>query len=330
MNKVITVTLNPSLDRTMITHYMNPGYPNRTSEPTRLDPGGHGVNISRALYRLGSATNAVILLGSDATGRAYRALIAEEGFSVTFIAVDGLTRSNIVIVDTGNKTETNIFEESSVGREEDLDAIAKTLDGVIEAGDMVVFAGDLTSEAPIDTFERLTRNVQGYGARVMLVTSGDALGRALRAAPDMIALTRQEMEGVLNFPVRTAEDVIYSAGKLRERGAGQVFVTMFGDEQAPAAVMVTEEDTWQVIAPETETEERTGTLSGVYDAFVAGLLSGMMNDQSMHDSLRLSAAAGSFTATKVGSEFPTMEDLRESLEAIRVIQMRGKAENNGV
>jgi fructose-1-phosphate kinase PfkB-like protein len=110
MSKIVTVTLKPSLDRTMMTHYLNPGYHNRTTEPTHIDPAGHGVNISRALHRMGIPTNAIILLGNDATSRAYKALIEFEKLPVTIVEREGLTHSHIIIVDTANKTETHIIE----------------------------------------------------------------------------------------------------------------------------------------------------------------------------------------------------------------------------
>ncbi len=69
--KVITVTLNPSLDRTVTTHFLALGYHNRTTATTRLDPAGRGVSVSRALHALGVETHAVVVLGHDANGRAY-------------------------------------------------------------------------------------------------------------------------------------------------------------------------------------------------------------------------------------------------------------------
>ena len=125
--KVITVTLNPSLDRTLVTHYLSVGYHNRTSETTRLDPAGRGVSIARALKHLGITTHSVIGLGDDATGYAYQALIAKEQLPVTFIQRNGLTRSNVVILDTGNQTETSLIEESAGISPENLEAVKTAL-----------------------------------------------------------------------------------------------------------------------------------------------------------------------------------------------------------
>ncbi|MGD2157568.1 MAG: PfkB family carbohydrate kinase [Anaerolineales bacterium] len=106
--KIITVTLNPSLDRTLVTHHLAIGYHNLTQETTRLDPAGRGLGISRTLSKLGIPTQAIVLMGNDATGKAYRALISEEDFDVTVIEVSGRTRSKTIIWDTGKNNETQI------------------------------------------------------------------------------------------------------------------------------------------------------------------------------------------------------------------------------
>jgi fructose-1-phosphate kinase PfkB-like protein len=102
------VTLNPSLDRTLVTHHLAIGYHNLTQETTRLDPAGRGLGISRTLSKLGIPTQAIVLMGNDATGKAYRALISEEDFDVTVIVVSGRTRSKTIIWDTGKNNETQI------------------------------------------------------------------------------------------------------------------------------------------------------------------------------------------------------------------------------
>jgi fructose-1-phosphate kinase PfkB-like protein len=69
---VITISLNPSLDRTLVVHYLAVGYHNRARETTRLNPAGKGVNIARALHQLNCPTRAIVLLGDDATSKAFK------------------------------------------------------------------------------------------------------------------------------------------------------------------------------------------------------------------------------------------------------------------
>jgi 1-phosphofructokinase len=316
MSKVITVTLNPSLDRTMVTNFFNPGYPNRTTEHTRLDPAGRGVNISRALRRLDCDTNAVILLGNDAVSLSYRALIQAEQLPVTPIVREGRTRSNVIIVDSGNKTETQIVEESTVGTEEDITAILETLRGIVETGDNVVFAGDLTVEGPRDMYARLLQSVREMGAQVTLNTSGEALKRAVMTQPDRIIITRQELEGLVNYPVRTASDSISAAKSVLERGIKEVVVTMLGDPTDPAALVVSDD---QVFVVHADIAER-GTTSGVEGAFVGGFMGALCRGDNLESALKLGTAAAGYTASQIGSEFGTLADLSELIQAIEIEQ----------
>lgn len=315
MGKIITVTLKPSLDRTMITHYLNPGYHNRTTEPTRLDPAGYGVSISRGLNRMGVPTNAIILLGNDATSRAYKGLIEFENLPVTIVERDGVTHSHIIIVDTANKTETHIIEEASTGDEDDMIAITDVLKQQVQAGDTLVLAGEVTSETPADTYARFTKIAHDAGAQVVLVTNGEALSRGLKGQPELVVVRRREMESLFNYPIRTTDDIIFSARKLIEKGAKQVLVTVGADQGVPVAALVTPDGVWSARAPHAE----VATYSGVIDALVAGFLAAIHRQLSFDEALSIAGAAATFTATQIGNEFGTEEDIRALLNMVQIV-----------
>lgn len=312
MPKIITVTLNPSLDRTTVVHYLNPGYANRTTEHARLDPAGRGVNVSRALARLAVPTQAVILLGDDAVSLAYRALIDAEALPVTPIVRAGRTRSNQIIVDTGHKTETHLIEESTVGTEEDIADILATLETLVAPEDKVVFAGDLTLDGPRDTYARLLRRVRDLGGKAVLYTSGEPLKLALASEPERVIVRQRELEALMNYPVRTQDDCIYAARSLIGKGAQEVLVMMLRDPQAAVALLVDADSALQLAAPLGE----KGTTSGVEDALVAGFVAGLQMGRGREDALKLGLAAAYFTAGQLGSEFGTLNDIEAAQAAV--------------
>lgn len=299
---VYTVTLNPSLDRTLVIHHLAVGYLNRTREPARLDPAGRGVNIARALHHLECATHALVMLGDCATGRAYKALITEEGFQVTFIEIEGQTRSNTFILDTGNEAETHLIEDSSEVTPDDLEKVARKLKELVNPDDVVVFAGALPHGAPEDTYARLTEIAHEAGAEVTVVTEGETLRQALEAKPDLIMSSRQQAEAFFNFPVRLPEDVIACAHKFRELGADQVLL-MADDVKA---VLVTEEG-------QLEVELKSAgpwTHSGVWDAMLAGILAGHAKHKPFENGLVLGAEAAAYATTHPGKDYGTTEDIK--------------------
>ncbi len=302
--KIITVTLSPSLDRTLVTHYLAIGYENRVEQPSRLDPAGEGLNISRSLHRLGIETRALVLLGDDATARAYRALIAAETLPVSIVQLRGRMRTNTILLDTGLKSETQISEGGAETSQADLDRVAAVLDRITGPGDIVVLAGALPPGAPAATYAWLTRVAHGKHARVAAVACGPVLNDTLPARPDMVTLTHVEAEGYFNYPVRQLDDLVGCARKIKQAGAGQVLIEQ---RQTGQAVLVTDADTLLVTIP----EDQSGTTSGVWDAMVAGFLAGRVMEQPISKSLELGAASASYTASRVGSEFGTLPEVKE-------------------
>jgi 1-phosphofructokinase family hexose kinase len=313
--KIITVTLNPSLDRTLVTHFLALGYHNWTRETTRLDISGRSISISRALYSLGVPTHAVVLIGHDATGRAYQALLAEEQFPISVLRREGLTRSTIIIKDTGHQNETQVSEDSSGVNPHDLRLIADLLQGLVNPGDTVVFAGSLPGDTPTDTYAVLTDIVQSAGAQVAVnAGGGEPLKESLKARPDFVYLTQLQAEGLFNFPVRVPEDVIHCAQTLREQGAGTALITML---QSQRAILVADEGVWMAEWPEVE----GGTHSGMEEAMIAGTLAGMYRQQTLDEVLKLGAAAATYTGLQVGHEFGTARDISEQADAVAVMSV---------
>ena len=307
---VITISLNPSLDRTLVVHYLNVGYHNRTRETTRLNPAGKGVNIARALHQLQRPTRAIVLLGDDATSKAFKSIIADEGFGTTAITVTGNTRSNIFILDDANHTETAIIEDGPTVTQADLDLVIGTMQQQIKSDDFVVLAGSLPQGAPVDTFAQLCQAAHDIGAEVAIVTSGDPLAAALTAEPMLVALSQTETESLFNFPVRVKDDVLTCAHQLREQGVRQVLIETRSTNHI---LLVAEEGSWEADLPESVAE---GSSPGIWSALRAGFLAGWSQKRPLPESLELGIAAAAYAAEQVGTEFGTIDELKPYREGI--------------
>ncbi len=322
--KVITVTLNPSLDRNLETSFLAVGYHNVASEATRLDPAGRGVSVSRALHALGVATHAIVLIGHDPTGQAYQALLAEEQFPITILRREGRTRSNIFIRDTGLNNETVILEESTGVSQADLELVAATMKQLIQPGDTVVFAGSLPRGLSQDTYAWLVDAAQEAGAEVAInAGGGEALRQSLPAGPELIYLTQSQAEALFNYPVRQMEDVIGCARKLREQGANKVWIAL---PDTDSAVLAAEEGVWIIELPELA----SGTRSGQAEAMIAGYLAGRMQQRSLEEAMEMGAAAAAYTKTQVGHEFGTLKEVQEFSDQVNVTPLDDSPDEEGV
>ena len=105
---IVTVTLNPTLDKTLSVPALRPGEVHR-ARFLRQDIGGKGINVSRALRALGVESIPIGFLGG-ATGRAMREGLAAEGYDASFLEVPGETRQNLTLLDESTGVYTKINE----------------------------------------------------------------------------------------------------------------------------------------------------------------------------------------------------------------------------
>lgn len=314
--KIITITLNPSLDRTLVLQFLNLGYQNFATEQSRLDPAGMGLSISRALHKLDFNTHAIVLIGKDPTGRAYHSLLHEENFPISIISVEGQTRSNTILLDTGSGQETQITENAENILQQDVHLVLELLREYTKAGDTILLAGPLPSSLSPDVYKWLTQEAHNLDAEVALVTSGKPLEFALKAQPDLVIVRKTELESFFNIPVRDYADVIHCGQQLHEDGAAQVLITI---PEEGKSLLFSAESKSLITVQENITEHLTAsTTSGVQEAFVAGFLVGTYQFESLPETLEFGAAAAMFTASHVGSEFGEQSEVEELLPDVNV------------
>ncbi|MCU1514399.1 MAG: 1-phosphofructokinase [Microbacteriaceae bacterium] len=299
---IITVTLNPSLDRTVEVDFLARGSVLRTSEPS-LEPGGKGVNVSRALNANGTRSIAVLPVGG-AEGDELAGLLATSGVSARYVPVSGRTRSNLTVVEPDGIV-TKLNEPGSALSADDLAALTSVLCGVVSSGDWVVVSGSMPPAFSISDYEKLLASVTTLGAYLAIDTSGDALVASLAARPRLIKPNRAELCEVVGHPVDSISDVITSAEELRNRGAERVLVSLGAD----GAVLVSE---FGVIVGESSVPVPRSTV-GAGDCFLAGFLSRFSVDEADESAAMLEALAwGAAAAGLPGTTVPGPGDLAYS------------------
>ncbi|WP_345146451.1 hexose kinase, partial [Nonomuraea rubra] len=238
---ILTLTLNPSLDRTIEIGSLDRGAVIRAAA-AHLDPGGKGVNVSRALLANDVASRAVIPYGGD-EGRQLVRLLAAEGLDMVTVPVTGATRSNVTLAEPDG-TVTKINEPGTALSPAELDTIADAVLASAHAGeqgaDWVVASGSLPPEVPADVYARLCRRFAGAGIHVAVDTSGPALSCALAAAPALVKPNLEELSAATGMPIRSLGDVAEAAGKLRAAGARTVLASLGAD----GAVLVEDGGSW--------------------------------------------------------------------------------------
>jgi 1-phosphofructokinase len=220
---IVTLTLNPSLDRTVSVPSLEPGSLVRGTRET-VEPGGKGVNVARALLANDCPAVAVFPVGG-AAGDQLVSLLRAEGVAVAPVRVGGTTRTNITLSEPdGRVTKVNL-----AGEQLTLAEIDQLVDSVVShssAGDWVVASGSLPAQAPPDLYATLIPRLRAAGRRVVVDTSGVALAHAVAAGPDLIKPNAAELEELIDQPIDSLGDVVTACRKLVAGGVGAVLASL--------------------------------------------------------------------------------------------------------
>ena len=225
---ILTVTPNPSLDRTYEIPALDRGAVLRATAD-RIDPGGKGVNVSRAVAAAGHRTLAVLPLGGPA-GAALAGLLGAEGIEVAGVTVTGQTRSNISVAEPdGTLTKINATGPELTADESE--ALLAEVGARSAGADWIACCGSLPRGLAPEWYAALVARAHRAGARIALDTSGPSLTAALRERPDVVKPNAEELAQAVGRPLATVGDAVKAAEELREWGARAVLASLGADGQ---------------------------------------------------------------------------------------------------
>ncbi|MFC8075886.1 1-phosphofructokinase [Streptomyces sp. NPDC057307] len=226
---ILTVTPNPSLDRTYEIPALDRGEVLRATVE-RMDPGGKGVNVSRAVAAAGHRTVAVLPLGG-APGALVAQLLAGQGIDVAPVPIAGATRSNIALAEPdGTLTKINApGPELTPAESESL--LSALDDHAVAEGDWIACCGSLPRGLGPRWYAELVARAHAAGARIALDTSGASLLAALKERPDVVKPNAEELAAAVGRPLATVGDALKAAEELLTYGAGSVLASLGADGQ---------------------------------------------------------------------------------------------------
>lgn len=302
---IVTVTPNPSLDRTLELAALEPGEVNRATA-SRVDPGGKGVNVARALVANGHRVRAVVPLGGH-EGEQLAASLRDAGLDVYCVRIAEAVRTNISLVEPDGRV-TKINAAGPHLRDDEVAALEEATIACLDGATWVAASGSLPPGVPGDFYARLAADVHEVGARIAVDTSGEPLAVSLAGRPDLIKPNAEELAAVADRDLSTLGEVVAAADELRGRGAVAVLVSLGAD----GAVLVDEAGRWHAMTPPMQPRSNVGA----GDAALAGYLAA---GGAGPDSLRAAVAYGAAAVRLPGSAMPGPDDLR--YEDVRVTEI---------
>jgi 1-phosphofructokinase len=310
---IITLTPNPSHDRTVtLTAPLERGAVQR-AESVLSQAGGKGVNISRASVAAGIPSIAVLPAAKDDP---YVLELLGAGIDCRPVPNDGTLRVNITISEPDGTT-TKLNSPGPTVTPLVLRGLAESLRRRAASADWIVLAGSLPPGAPVDWYADLVAALRDTGAKIAVDTSDAPLqalvGRLADAAPHLMKPNGEELAsftgGDPDLLESDPEAAAKAAGILVDQGVETVLATL----GANGAVLVTAGGAWHATPPPTEVVSTVGA----GDSSLFGYLLGEIQNRPPAQRLALAVAYGSAAAGLPGTTIPHPTQVRSELVSVR-------------
>ncbi|RLP75976.1 1-phosphofructokinase [Mycetocola tolaasinivorans] len=295
---IVTLTPNPSIDRAVTVEALYRGQVLRASS-SRIDPGGKGVNVGRALASMGGDPLVVVPSGGP-EGTLFEALLRETAVQTRIVPIAGSVRMNISVLEPDGTT-TKLNEAGPQLGTADTHALFAATLAPVSAGTWIAGCGSLPPGAPTDLYAQLVTEAKRLGAHVAIDSSGPAFAAAVAAIPTLIKPNREELEELSGRSLTTLGEVIDTAQELVDAGIRYVAVSLGRD----GAVLVSAES---VVHARSVVTDPVSTV-GAGDCMLAGLLHGLSQQVNPANALIRGVSWGAAAVRLPGTEVPSPTDL---------------------
>lgn len=298
---IITVTMNPAIDKTVEIERLETGGLNRI-QSIELDVGGKGINVSKTIQKLGGKTIATGFLGGSG-GKTVEKVLQDYKVSMDFVMVDGETRTNMKVVETnGEVTELN--EPGPLVTQEQVECLIQKLEGYANEETLFVLAGSIPAGVEKTIYRTIIQRLHRKKAHVLLDADGELLFHALEEKPEIIKPNRIELEGLFQMDYRATEKELLEMGeKLLKKGIQRIAISL----GQMGAIFLTKEKKIKCRGLSIKAHSTVGA----GDAMVAALAYGWDNKMSIEEYVTLSMAASAGAVTTIGTKPPAKELIEE-------------------
>lgn len=307
MPKIITITLNPAIDKSTSVPVLVPEKKMKCTLPV-FEPGGGGINVARAIKKLGGNATALYLAGGY-TGKFFTQLLDREQIDSVVIEIAKHTRENLIVLNSTANLQYRFGMPGPLVEEIEWKKMLDTIEK-INGIDYIVASGSLPPGVPVDVFARIASIAKRKGTRCIVDTSGEALQLAAEEGVYLLKPNLGELSSLVGSEEINTGMIDDVAATLIASGRSEVVIVSMG---AAGAMLVTKDMVRQLSAP---VVKRISTV-GAGDSMVAGIITGLCNGKSILEAAKYGVACGTAATINPGTELCRLEDVERLYPLIK-------------
>jgi 6-phosphofructokinase 2 len=298
MASIITVTINPCIDKSSSIEKIIPEKKLRCAVP-KYEPGGGGINVSRVIKKLGGHSIPVLTAGGH-SGKFLINLIEDEKLEPLTIQIKENTRENFIVYEESTNNQYRFGMPGPLLSNSEWQACINVIES-LENVEYIVASGSLPRGVPVDFFARLAKVAKQKNTRYILDTSGEAVKHALNEGVYLWKPNLGELSAFSGYAALTVNTAVEAARKIIAQKKAVVIVLSMG---AAGAMLITENIAERIIAP---VVKRKSTV-GAGDSMVAGIVYSLSKGIDLTEAVKFGVACGTAATMNAGTELCKKED----------------------
>jgi 6-phosphofructokinase 2 len=304
---ILTITLNPTIDKSTSVDKIEPDSKLRCAA-MKHEPGGGGINVSKALKKLGCVSKTLFPAGGY-NGLMLKSLLQIEQIDAEAIPVEKETRENFVVLETSTNKQ---YRFNLPGEPTSIPLLEKVIEYIQNNPfNYIIASGSLLPGMAEDAYAQIARAATSTGAKFILDTSGPALAEAVNEGVYLLKPNIGELAKLSGIQWLETDGVETAARRLIQQGRVTLVAVSMGKE---GAMLISKESTYTVIAPEVEKKSTVGA----GDSMVAGMVYMLSMGKSLDEVIRFGVACGTAATMNEGTELFHKEDAEQLFQAMKV------------
>jgi 6-phosphofructokinase 2 len=307
LKKIIAIAMNPAIDKSSSVAHVVAEHKLHCTPP-RFEPGGGGVNVSRAIKKLGGKS-LLLYPSGGLTGKRLQDLLKEEGLDHQPFFIDGMIRESLVILEESTGRQYRFGMPGPELRKKEWEQFLQDLSMMEPPPDYVVASGSLPPGVPPDFYARVARIGKEKGTKTIVDVSGKALKEALEEGVFLIKPNVREFRDLVGEEIREESQIKAEAQKMVKNGRCEVLVISLG---AAGALAVSKDFAEHILPPTVPIISKVGA----GDSMVAGITLSLARGKPLKESVLFGVAAGTAAVMTPGTELCRREDAERLFEVM--------------